>query len=154
MKVIVDVQKLWNKFHEVGSESFSEYMEDCLGDLMMYQSYPEWAEKKTATKLAKMDGEYTQLFEDVWSAYPKKVGKGLAFAAWKVICKKNDELFIRNNILAALLWQMPLWNKHNNKYVPNPENYLKGRRWEDEQPPQKAKQEKYMDINGVWRERG
>lgn len=152
MKVIVDVQKLYDELHKIEKSRCYEYMIDELSDILTKQGYPEWAEKKTATRQAKMDGDYTQLFEDVWSAYPKRSGKGTAYIAWKALIKKNDELFIRNIILAALEWQKPVWAKDSNRFVPMLENYIKGRRWEDEAPKQQVK-ERYLTPDGVWKER-
>lgn len=110
---------------------------------------------KQKTKAFKAElGEYTQLFEDVWKAYPKRIGKGGAFAIWKRLIKSNDELFLRNRILAALEWQVQS-KSWKDGYIPNPETYLNQRRWEDESPIEATKnapcKEMYQDITGVWR---
>lgn len=152
MKIIVDVQKLWNDIGEMDSADVKFYMSECLAPILAKStaSWPTWAEKKTATRSAKLDGGYTPDFEIFWSHYPKKVGKGLAFEVWKKLVKKEEALDFRCQ--QALGWQKKLWAKDNNKYVPNPENYLKGRRWEDE-PQTITSKERYQDMNGNWREK-
>lgn len=154
MKIIVDVQKLYDEAGKRTDEELGQYLKLKLGALMISGIYPDWAEKKTATRSAKLDGGYTQDFENFWGFYPKKVGKGTAFAIWKQLTRKEvgDELAVKCQF--ALDWQSKLWAKDNNKFVPMPENYLKGRRWEDEAP--KTAQptgERYLDMNGVWRTR-
>ena len=150
MKVIVDIQKLYDSFFQVSRHDFEEEMSKILRHKDQPQHWPAWAEKKTATRTAKMDGDYTQLFEDIWKLYPKKSAKGSAYTAWKVLAKKNDELFLRNNILAALEWQIES-KSWKDGYIPMLENYLKGRRWEDEAPINKK--ERYLTPDGVWQER-
>lgn len=96
---------------------------------------------------------YTEAFEKFWQQYPKKTGKGTAFDIWQQIRKPEKELV--NLCLEALVWQSRMWAKDQNKYVPKPENWLMGRRWEDEPPhgvdPKQAPRT-YVDMNGDVRE--
>lgn len=147
MKVIVDVNLLYEEIDKRGAFDAKAYITGSIAQIIAGQ-YPEWAEKKTTARLSKMEGGYTHDFEMFWSNYTKKVNKGTAFIEWKKI--KDEKLL--EKVTIALDWQKPLWAKDNNKYVPNPENYLKGRRWEDE-PQSVATKEKYQDMNGNWRER-
>lgn len=148
MKVIVDVQKLYDEVEKRGAFDCLAYMRGTLAQIIAGQ-YPDWASKPTATNKAKLSGGYTEGFESFWNNYPKKTGKGTAFLEWQKINKKEE---ILEMVLNALVWQKTAWAKDNNKYVPMPENYLKGRRWEDE-PPAQTKVERYLTPDGVWKER-
>ena len=153
MKVIVDVQKLYDEIGKRTNEEIAVYMKLKLGALMISGILPDWASKPTATNKAKLSGGYTEGFEEFWKEYPKKTGKGTAFLEWKKITKSEySEYNLLLETVEALKWQKIAWAKDNNKYVPMPENYLKGRRWEDE-PTQQAKSERYLTPDGVWKER-
>ncbi|NMD38971.1 MAG: hypothetical protein GYA87_09885 [Christensenellaceae bacterium] len=73
---------------------------------------------------------YSQNFNKFWGAYPKRVGKGAAFVAFKKL-KVDDDLL--EDILKALKKQCNShdWKKENGQYIPNPTTYLNQRRWED-----------------------
>lgn len=133
MKVIIDVQKLYDELGKRTNEEIGVYMKLKIGALMISNVLPDWASKPTATNKAKLSGGYTEGFESFWNNYPKKTGKGTAFLEWQKVNKKEE---ILEMVLNALVWQKTAWAKDNNKYVPMPENYLKGRRWEDEPPKQ------------------
>lgn len=155
MKVIVDVQKLYDELDKYKDSPYTyvNYIEDSLSDLLIHHKYPEWATKPTATNKSKLSGGYTEGFEEFWKEYPKKTGKGTAFLEWKKITKTEySEYNLLLETTEALKWQKTAWAKDNNKYVPMPENYLKGRRWEDE-PPTQQKVERYLTPDGVWKER-
>lgn len=113
---------------------------------------PPKPKKKKGEKKVYNEG-YSEAFEAFWQAYPKKVGKGTAFGIWQQIRKPEEEL--SSLCCAALLWQKRMWAKDSNKYVPKPENWLMGRRWEDEPPmgidPKQAPRT-YVDMNGDVRE--
>lgn len=65
-----------------------------------------------------------------WDAYPRKVGKHKALAAWSKLAP-NDLLV--SAILNALLWQRRQsgWLKDSGEFVPHPSTWINGRRWED-----------------------
>jgi len=69
-------------------------------------------------------------FDIFWNAYPKKVGKDKAMAAWKTKQANIKE------VLEALVWQMKSdqWFKNEGQYIPNPTTYLNQGRWKDEPP--------------------
>lgn len=94
-----------------------------------------WNNKpKTPAKIsAKSEGGYSLEFECFWADYPKKIGKGGAYAVWKTLIKNE---FILKQVEDALKWQKESqqWKNENGKYIPNPETYLRNRRWEDEAP--------------------
>lgn len=77
--------------------------------------------------------EHISLFNQFWSAYPRKQGKKTAERAFVKL--KPDESLL-GEILAALDWQKQSasWTKENGQFIPLPATYLNGRRWEDEKP--------------------
>lgn len=81
-----------------------------------------------------------ELFGRFWSAYPKKVGKANCerwFARHKV-----DESTLQAMLESlAYLKTTEQWQKDGGQYIPNPQTWLNGRRWEDEsaKPPQREK---------------
>lgn len=77
--------------------------------------------------------EHILLFNQFWSAYPRKQGKKTAERAFVKL--KPDESLL-GEILAALDWQKQSasWTKENGQFIPLPATYLNGRRWEDEKP--------------------
>lgn len=83
------------------------------------------AEKKTKTELDTTD------FDKFWNAYPNKVSKKPAQAAWKKI-KVTPE------VLEAMLRALEIqkgssrWTKDKGQFVPNPATWLNAEKWEDE----------------------
>ena len=71
--------------------------------------------------------EYSDEFEEFWKAYPKKTGKGGAYASWKKLHPPAKQ------VLKSLGWQInsEQWKKENGQFIPNPATYLNQRRWED-----------------------
>ena len=66
-------------------------------------------------------------FAEFWIAYPKKVGKGAAEAAWK---KHRPSLQICLNAV-AIASRSADWTKDGGQYIPNPATWINQRRWED-----------------------
>lgn len=96
-------------------------------------------EDKNITPLPPLEGGvcispknfYTEDFETFWKEYPKKVGKGGAFRAWKKI--KPDASAIDKMIAGVKLQRTTeQWKKDKGQFIPNPETWLNQRRWEDE----------------------
>lgn len=75
------------------------------------------------------------LFDQFWSAYPRKTGKALALKIWERLNPSKDTA---TAILTALDWQrqQPDWQKDGGRFIPYPSTWLNGRRWEDERPAQ------------------
>jgi len=75
------------------------------------------------------DEENRKAFEQFWAAYPRKVGKGLAEAAWA-----NADLPQIDVILSAIRKARKSldWQKDNGAFIPHPTTWLNQRRWEDE----------------------
>jgi len=74
-------------------------------------------------------------FVVVWSAYPKKVGKGSAEKAWQ---KHKPSLAV---VLQAIEKQKnsEQWSKDNGQFIPHLATWLNGKRWEDEVTEDKVK---------------
>ena len=72
-------------------------------------------------------------FEEFWKAYPKKVGKQSARAAFLKVSVPLQTL------LDALRQQAqsPQWNRDGGRFIPNPATWLSQQRWEDQLPRSK-----------------
>ena len=73
----------------------------------------------------------TEMFEEFWKAYPKKVGKGYAFDCFKKIRVSRSLL---DNMLEAIAKQKKsdMWKRDKGQYIPNPSTWLNQKRWEDD----------------------
>ncbi len=91
-----------------------------------YKEYNTSSPKKTG------DG-YSPGFLMFWEAYPRKVGKGAAYKAWKKSAKENET---RKAIMRAIPLQIKsgLLKTDDIQYCPYPATWLNQRRWEDEIP--------------------
>ena len=69
-------------------------------------------------------------FDQFWKSYPKKVGKGAAFKAWR----KHKCESISNRVTESIgpHKTCDMWTKEDGRYIPNPATFLNQRRWEDE----------------------
>lgn len=152
MKFLTDPNRLYQTVYDMTDEERGKYiLESCL--LMMQGINVPWASKQPKERTKEAIGEYSDEFETFWKEYPKKLGKAGAYVIWKRL-KVPLQASIN-----ALQWQKKSqqWCNEGGKYIPNPETWLSKRRWEDE-PPAEAKaegaaKERYLDINGIWRER-
>lgn len=81
-----------------------------------------------------------ELFGRFWSAYPKKVGKANC-ERWFARHKVDEETLQAMLESLAYLKTTEQWQKDGGQYIPNPQTWLNGRRWEDEsaKPPQREK---------------
>lgn len=75
--------------------------------------------------------ELAGLFNQFWSAYPKKIARGAAEKSFSKIKPSKDLL---EQMLAAVKQQSAsdAWIKEGGQYIPNPSTWLNQRRWEDE----------------------
>jgi hypothetical protein len=71
---------------------------------------------------------YSSVFLKFWTAYPKKHGKGAAYKEW---LKENPPIDL---CIATLEWQKKTndWIKEKGQFIPDPERWIKKRRWLDE----------------------
>ena len=67
-------------------------------------------------------------FATFYDLYPKKVAKGQAAKAHKAALKKASAATILDGLKAHL----PIWEKTERQFIPNPATWLNGERWADE----------------------
>ena len=68
------------------------------------------------------------MFEAFWAAYPRRVGKGAARAAFCKACRKARP----EAIIAAITAQVEAGCFKDMTYTPYPATWLNGERWDDE----------------------
>ena len=86
---------------------------------------------RTGKDVARRDEfSYTEDFTAFWTAYPRHVGKGKAFAEWKRIKGRPPV----EEIIQAVRKQQrsEQWTKDGGQFIPHPSTWLHQRRWEDE----------------------
>ena len=72
----------------------------------------------------------SNLFEEFWSAYPKKIGKGYARRCFERL--KVDKAMLE--IMQAAIEkqkQSDMWKKEKGSFIPNPSTWLNQERWLD-----------------------
>lgn len=69
-------------------------------------------------------------FERFWQAYPRKMGKGDARAAWE---QTKTIRPLTADLIKAVIVQKSTddWTKEAGRYIPYPATWLRGERWED-----------------------
>lgn len=77
--------------------------------------------------------EYSDDFMTFLTAYPKRVGKGAAWRAWK---RLKPSKALQDRMIAAVQEQRqwPQWQRENGKFIPNPATWINEARWDDEAP--------------------
>lgn len=89
---------------------------------------------KPVTKKQEQKDLYKPEFEQFWSAYPEKTGKGAAYTSWQKI---NPDVQLQSTIMAAVA-AYKLSKKVKDGFVKNPATWLNQRCWEDEFPKDEA----------------
>lgn len=87
--------------------------------------------KTRKTQKAIVEQEQEEKFNKFWEAWPKKIDKQRAFALW-VKENPDDELFTRIMTSLEAQKKQESWCKDGGKYIPNPRNWIEGKRWEDQ----------------------
>lgn len=75
--------------------------------------------------------DYPPGFVQFWTHYPRKVGKGEAFAAWKRMSRADKEAAIDRAEWFAGCWKANDPNGDRAQFIPHPGTWLRQRRWED-----------------------
>ena len=83
---------------------------------------------------------YFKLF---WQAYPKKVKQGSARMAWESV---PIDVAVYGKILAAVEAYSKTKQWRDKEFVPNAENFIAQRRWEDEIPLAQTKSDSVNDV--------
>lgn len=73
-------------------------------------------------------------FREFWHAYPRKIGKGSAWNAWRKL-RPDSELLAK--ILLSIQAHLAdlQWQKDGGQFIPHPSTFLNQRRFEDELEP-------------------
>jgi hypothetical protein len=76
--------------------------------------------------------KYSPSFELFWSYYPRHVGKGAAFKAWKKI---GPSLDFNRRIINAVERQKrsDQWQRENGRFIPHAATWLNGSRFDDDE---------------------
>ena len=86
-----------------------------------------------ASKVKESKGKetYTKEFDQFWSVYPRREGKGLAYSSFRRLSLEDGLL---DKIISAVEIQKrsDQWTKDGGQYIPMPATWLNQRRWEDE----------------------
>lgn len=77
------------------------------------------------------DVNYSLEFEAFMRAYPKRVGKGAAYRAWR---KLKPSQALQRRMVDAVRSQSTSsqWQRDNGKYIPNPATWINEARWDDD----------------------
>jgi hypothetical protein len=146
--------KTASKFSVVSIINWDDYQsqEDTMGHQNGQQKGHEGASKgpakghKQEVKNKRKEIIYTEDFEIFWKEYPKHVKKIVAFSEWEKIDTSNGTI---QKIMNGLKdWKnSQQWNDSDGKYIPDPERFLKNRRWEDEIKKINVQQQSLMPRN-------
>jgi len=79
----------------------------------------------------KRGDEYDADFLKFWNAYPKKAKKPNACREWRKLGSKRPDV---DHLLRCIAKQKA-WRQWREGFIPDPERWLKGERWNDEEPP-------------------
>src|SRR5690606_22594861 len=71
-------------------------------------------------------------FDEFWSLYPRKVGKGQARKAWSGALRKASA----GEIILGVRRAAEAFSVNDPRYIPHPATWLNGERWLDEIPQQ------------------
>ena len=80
------------------------------------------------TNKSSSDDEVDYYFDQLWSLYPRKVGKGQAKKAFKTASKKKDFY----DLLPKLMDYVQTLEGKDKQFIPHLATWLNGERWEDE----------------------
>jgi hypothetical protein len=89
-----------------------------------------------------MRSDPTNIFEEFWQVYPRKVGKPLAIKAWNRAMKGSghDKPLVGAAIVSGLWRWVHSREWLDRIFIPYPATFLNQRRWEDEPTPWRPRQ--------------
>ena len=117
-KLLFDVQNLPSPMENISSPPMQNLPTHNLGINNLGK------EPNTSSK----DDEVNYYFDQLWSLYPRKVGKGQARKAFKAASKKADFY----DLLPKLMDYVQTLEGKDKQYIPHLATWLNGERWEDE----------------------
>lgn len=99
------------------------------------QEQEEEQEQEKGKGRESQERENGQAFEEFWQAYPRRVGKAHAEAAWK---KHGCESLLPQILVSVRACKISAdWTKEGGQFIPHPATWLNRRGWEDELAPAK-----------------
>lgn len=105
------------------THSEAEGESEAKGDTFQPPSPPQ-AAKRSVT---------TAGFDEFWKAYPKRIGKGSAMAAWK---KHACDKILPQILVSVKAFKVSEnWTKEGGQFIPYPQKWLNRKGWEDELAP-------------------
>lgn len=99
---------------------------------------PNLIEPKVRVFKNKEEG-YSVEFENFWTIYPEKIGKGKAYDSWKKLSTDEQEKSVVQ--IKLQIESNHFRNKSGIDYIPHPTTWLNQKRWEDE-----IKEIKKLDV--------
>lgn len=85
---------------------------------------------KRGDNIKSTSSPYSEEFERFWAVYPRKVGKGAAWAAWQKL-RPSPQLMERIISVTLLYTQTPQWKKEGGQFIPHAQTFLNQRRFDD-----------------------
>ena len=106
----------------------SEWIE-VVDSTMLSERLPDADTEKSRVEKSRVSKKYTDSFLLFWEAYPRKLGKSLAFSAWERTAKE----YPHRDILKAACEYSKICekNKTEDKYILHPSTFLNKERWKD-----------------------
>jgi hypothetical protein len=102
---------------------------------------------RTSLREPTINNDRDEVFEQFWSAYPRKVAKPAARKAWRQV-DPSDYPAIAENIRQRL--ELRQWRPESDKrFIPHPATYLNQRRWQDDVEDCRTPGEKAMTPQRV-----
>lgn len=115
-KLMEDIDRVSGGMHEVSGDSI----------------YLNSNSNSNSNSNAPQGEVYSETFESFWKKYPRKIGKGAAWRAWK-----SSPPGLYEKIISSVVEHHsrdPAWKRDGGQYIPHPATYLNQKRWEDEIP--------------------
>ncbi len=113
------------------SDRISDNISDTYGNIYRQDKDKEKDYKPPKPPKGVTEAKRPALFNEFWTAYPRKVGKGDAIKAWNKL-DLTDELVSRimEAVRVQRTWEQ--WQRDGGRYIPHPSTWLNQQRWEDE----------------------
>jgi len=115
---------------------FNKMCRECANDVQMHKDDVQMSNidinkhKDLSTQVSTKERKNTTPFDTFWDSYPVKVNKKRCAELWKKL--NPDEELVKNMLSSIEAWkQTRQWREG---YVPYPDTWLRGEKWNDEIP--------------------
>lgn len=90
----------------------------------------------------------SESFVQFWEKYPRKMNRSKARQAWEELCPDEE---LTAAIMAAVQEQSgsAQWQQEGGRFIPSPDKWLTGRRWEDKLAPAPPGEERSYDVGEI-----